>query len=609
VTELLWQFDNVAVAGVQRRRLDGVSVGIRPGTTAVIGRSGAGKTSLLNLLVEFERPDGGSIGTTIPESDRMPVFWVPPDDGLWPHLNAREQLEAVCPDNEANADAMNFLNDFDLADKADARIDQLSFGERSRLAVARALASRAAVLVMDEPLVHVDSARLGKYWNVIRQHCRDLETSLVIATHSPETAISHCEHAICLNDGRVVYDGSVTDLYHRPESEEQMWHLGPGNWFDAETAKRFLAEPIDAPRCVRPEQLVVEISDNGALVVDSFEFSGSIATTDLRDTRDGGSLRVVHRPSEDNQLRVGSSVVLRIISILLCCLGCAGCDGVSAELPITDVTHWSMPADGPRIPAPRSLTVGPDDEIYCLDNAGRVLVFDENGKRLREWKMPDYDVGKPEGICVFQDGRIGVADTHYHRVVFFDAEGNVLSMQGTHGEGPGQFIYPVAIIQDPQQNFYVSEYGGNDRVQKFSADGEFLLQFGSAGNDPGQFELARGLAWHDGKIYVADASNNRIQIFSADGKFLGIFGDSDKMPELEYPYDISIGQDATVYIVEYGGNRVSRFDLSGRLLGRFGHPGHDEGGFVTPWGLTVDSKSRILVADTGNRRIVRLTQR
>lgn len=607
MSETLWQFENVTLSGVQRPRLDDVSVGIRPGITAIVGPSGAGKTSFLNLLVEFEQPDRGSIGTTISSDERMPVFWVPPDDGLWPHLNVREHVDVVRPTDVANFDTMQLLNEFDLADLADSRIEQLSFGERSRVAVARALAAQAVVLVMDEPLVHVDPARLGKYWKTVRQHCRESDTSLVMATHSPELVVSNCEHAVCLSDGRVAYEGNVADLYHRPKSEEQMWHLGPGNWLTAETANMFLDESIDAPRCVRPEQIVVENSADGPLVIDSFEFSGSIATTGVRDTRDGNTLRVFHRPPNDH-LGVGKSVVLRIITALLCCLGCSGCDAISAKLHISDITHWSVPADGARIPAPRSLTIGPNDDIYCLDNAGRVLVFDENGKPLREWKMPEYDVGKPEGICVFQDGRIGVADTHYHRVVFFDAEGEVLGMQGTHGEGPGQFIYPVAIIQDPQQNFYVSEYGGNDRVQKFSVDGTFLLEFGTMGNDPGQFELARGLLWHAGKIYVADASNNRIQIFSDQGKFLGIFGDSDKTPELEYPYDISMGDDATVYVVEYGGNRVSHFNLDGKLLGRFGEVGRDEGQFVTPWGLTIDSKSRILVADTGNHRIVRLTQ-
>ena len=96
-----------------------------------------------------------------------------------------------------------------------------------------------------------------------------------------------------------------------------------------------------------------------------------------------------------------------------------GCDETTdPQLSVREVDHWSIPAKDLRIPAPRSLDIGPDGEVYALDTAGRVLVFDSSGSVLREWQMPEYEVGKPEDICVLADGRIAVADTHYHRVVF-----------------------------------------------------------------------------------------------------------------------------------------------------------------------------------------------
>ena len=67
-----------------------------------------------------------------------------------------------------------------------------------------------------------------------------------------------------------------------------------------------------------------------------------------------------------------------------------------------------------------------------------------------------------------------------------------------------------------------------------------------------------------------------------------------------------MGRDGTLYVVEYGVGRVSRVSLDGKLLGRFGSAGSGEGEFATPWGIAVDSKMRIRVADTGNRRIVEL---
>jgi iron(III) transport system ATP-binding protein len=285
-------------------------------------------------------------------------------------------------------------------------------------------------------------------------------------------------------------------------------------------------------------------------------------------------------------------------------LGCNGADGPALRVKRED--YWSMPPDGPRIPAPRGMTVSPDGEYLVLDNAGRVLVFDETGKLQRTWWMPEYSVGKPEGICVLKDGRIAVADTHYHRVVFFDHDGHVTGMFGQQGSKPGDFVYPVALTQDDQENLYICEYGQNDRVQKFRPDGTFVLQFGSFGTEDGQFQRPSGIAWFDGRVYVVDAFNNRVQVFDEDGKLVAILGTSDRISELHYPYDISVTNQGELFVVEYGAGRVSKFDRSGKLLGRYGHTGTGVAEFTTPWGLTVDRRGRVYVCDTGNRRIVEL---
>ena len=265
-----------------------------------------------------------------------------------------------------------------------------------------------------------------------------------------------------------------------------------------------------------------------------------------------------------------------------------------------------MPPEGALIPAPRSMTFGPDGVLYVLDNAGRVLVFDQSGEEIKRWFMPEYDVGKAEGICVLKDGRIAVADTHYHRVVFFDADGQYLSKHGSYGREAGQFIYPVAITKDDDDSYYVCEYGGHDRIQKFNSQGEWQWEAGSFGTEPGQFSRPSGIVWHDSKLYVADAINNQIQVFADDGRFVAILGASDAGPGLQYPYDLSLSPNEELFVVEYGANRVSRLDLNGQVLGRFGTTGTSEGQFSTPWGIAVDKSGRVVVADTGNRRIVEL---
>lgn len=256
------------------------------------------------------------------------------------------------------------------------------------------------------------------------------------------------------------------------------------------------------------------------------------------------------------------------------------------------------------------MAVGPRDELAVLDTAGRVLIFGADGALLRQWKMLDVQFGKPEGIVWLKDGRIVVCDTHYHRIVWFDQSGKVLHMVGSvMGTERGQFIFPVGITKDADENLYVCEYGGHDRIQVFTRDGKWLREFGSVGTGPGQFQRPSGMAWRDGILYVADAVNNRVHLFKDSGEVVGILGagaDGKSAPGLDLPYDLAFAPDGSLYIIEYGGGRLTRVSPDGKLLGRYGSTGTGAGQFATPWGLCIDAKSRVFVADTKNRRIVML---
>ncbi len=656
---MLWSLDNITLPGRRSPRLNQVTVRIPWGITAVLGQSGVGKTSLLNLLVGFERPTTGTLkfhGETKP--GELPVFWVPPQHGLWMHLTVREHLTTVVPpdlftrsrliphqaENGGQAPgspparrgprfsaadngpvsrvdfADRLLERFDLLPLADARPGSLSQGERSRLSVARGLASHAGVIVMDEPLSHVDSARCGLYWSAVREHCTANGTSLVIATHAPDVVLREATHVICLDNGRVIYSGDVLSLYHRPLSQELAELLGPCNWLTSdETCRWFGCDPLahqlpetavaPAAECIRPEQIAVEPAAESPLSIEESRFAGASSEVRLRDDRTGASRQFSFRSVGTARFQRGDRVVLKLLQIVLLAICLSGCFGQSSPpLVVKHESNWSMPPDGKRIPAPRGMTVSPDNEYLVLDNVGRVLVFDENGDVTRQWWMPEYSVGRAEGICVLKDGRIAVADTHYHRIVFFDHEGNVTGMFGQRGSEEGDFVYPVAIVQDPDENLYICEYGQNDRVQKFRPDGTWLMQFGGPGTERGQFQRPSGIVWYDHNLYVVDAFNNRIQVFTDDGRLVAILGESDKIAEVYYPYDIAVDHNGDLLVVEYGAGRVSKFSRTGRLLGRYGEPGSGQQAaqFSTPWGLAIDRRGRIYVCDTGNRRIVEL---
>jgi iron(III) transport system ATP-binding protein len=366
----LWKLESVSLD----KRVRDVSLSITTGVTAVLGHSGAGKTSLLNLLVGFEKPTAGTI------YGRPATFWVAQDFGLWPHLTAAEHLQAV------NYQKADLLDEFDLRDRADALPHRLSQGERSRLSVARALATEATVLVLDEPLAHVDPARVGKYWEVIRRRAK----SLVFATHSPRAVLAEAKQVICLQEGRVIYSGEVEELYWRPTTPELAACFGEANWLGPDESRLWLRREESAARCYRPEQIELETAPESPLVVESARFEGAVAEVELRHESNGKRRRFWHRPS-GNHLAKGTRVVLKALLMVMLCIGCGGTSSTTL-LPVREVHTWPVPSEGTKLPAVRSLGVGNQGEILVglwvrwhvaktMEHAG--FVHRETGGRVR----------------------------------------------------------------------------------------------------------------------------------------------------------------------------------------------------------------------------------
>ncbi len=607
--KILWKLDKVRVAGRGQPRLDVTCLDIPAGVIAILGPSGAGKTTLLNLLAGFERPAAGTVVSHLAVSPgELPLFWGPPGDGLWPSETVVAHLRRVTPSGTPPGEAERLLELFGLKDKSDVRPDLLSQGECSRLSLARALASQARVLVLDEPLVHVEPARLLPYWDVLHAE-RPAGGSLVFSTHEPELVLRSAQHVIGLAEGNVVFSGSAEQLERDPPSEALAWYLGAANWIPARESAFWLARSSTHDRCVRPHDLQADAVSDGPVVIDAVRRSRGLNELDARHEPTGERRRFyISRLAQE--LQAGVRVRFSVLGLLLAlCFALSGCGGATAgsDQTLTEVGYWMLPSEGIRIPAPRAVHAAGDD-LYILDNVGRVLVYDGEGELKKQWWMPEYSVGRPEKICLLPDGRLAVADTHYHRVILFDQEGTEVGRLGGFGKDAGQFIFPVATACDDAGNLYVCEYGGNDRIQKFSPDDRFLLSIGGYGTEPGQFQRPSGMVCRGDRLYVVDAFNNRIQVFSTDGAFVEILGADlgAASPELNYPYDIALSPADELFVVEYGAGRVSRLDLKGRLLGRFGANGSGDGQFKTPWGLAVDKHARVFVADTGNRRLVQL---
>ena len=591
IPDPVWKLENISlIAPGPRLRLKVDALEIGTGTTAVIGWSGAGKTSLLNILAGYERVQRGT--ATLPPR----MAWAPQSHGLWQHSTVSEHL-TLC--GASSARAKELLSAFDLEPLADRHPDALSEGEAARLSIARAIAADAPAMVLDEPLAHVDPARAGKYWCMLRKHAEG--RAMVFSTHRPEEVLAEASRVICLAGGLIVWQGSVMELYDSPPTPELMTFLGPGNWFGTDT--RWLPNA----GVVRPERMCIEAAATGPEVVAS-RFSGAVAETELR-AADGETRAFFHRPVRP--LAAGTRVALRVLGLVIAMFYFAAC-GKPQGMPVIAVKEskvWMLPPEGAVQPTPRSMTTGPNDELAVLDTSGRVLIYDKEGALLRQWKMLDVQFGKPEGIVWLKDNSLVVCDTHYHRLVWFDQNGGLIRTVGKRGTAAGEFVFPVGIAKDPDENLYVCEYGGHDRIQVFARDGKWLREFGSAGTGTGQFQRPSGLAWHEGRVFIADSVNNRVHIYKDDGTYVGLLGaGSDGKSTLEFnlPYDIALAPDGAFYVIEYGAGRLSKISTGGTMLARYGSTGTGDGNFATPWGLTVDSRMRVYVADTKNRRLVSL---
>lgn len=312
------------------------------------------------------------------------------------------------------------------------------------------------------------------------------------------------------------------------------------------------------------------------------------------------------------------------LGLALACLaaGLSGCRGgsrpdpaakagaVPGRIALPGLLVFGEQGDTPgRFVRPRCIAVAPDGSLWIGDETGRIQHLSADGAYLGEHRVPSCEKGKPWGLWAGAGGRLLVADTHYSRVLEFDAAGRIVREFGRYGTGEGEFIYPVGVCPGPGDDIFISEYGGNDRVVKVAwTEGRVLGSWGREGETPGAFRRPSDAVWDaaHGRLLVADALCHRIQIFDADGRLLAVWGREGKgRGELQYPYGLGLGPDGRLWVAEYGNNRVQCFDPDGRSLLVWGGPGRGPGRLSGPRDVAVDAAGRVYVTDGGNHRVQR----
>jgi ABC-type sulfate/molybdate transport systems ATPase subunit/ABC-type sulfate transport system permease component len=199
---------------------------------AVLGPSGAGKSMALRALAGLLPVTAGSVRlgdrdvTALPP-DRRGIGYLPQDPALIPHLTVAEQV--TFGRGADRAVAAYWLERFGLAALAGRRADQLSGGQRRRVALARALAREPDLLLLDEPFAGLDApVRDDLRWE-LRRLQRDTGIATVVVTHDPDEAALLADHVVLLSTGRVLQQGPQPSVYARPASPEAARLLGIRN--------------------------------------------------------------------------------------------------------------------------------------------------------------------------------------------------------------------------------------------------------------------------------------------------------------------------------------------------------------------------------------------
>lgn len=197
---------------------------------ALLGPNGAGKTTALRALAGLTplsagghlRLDGADLDRTPPES--RPVGVVFQDYLLFPHLTALDNVAfgprcQGVPKAEARAQAAAWLDRMGLADHAGAKPRRLSGGQAQRVAVARALATHPRLLLLDEPLAALDARTRLDVRAQLRRHLADFEAVAVLVTHDPLDAMVLADRLVVIEHGRVVQDGTPSDIARHPRTD------------------------------------------------------------------------------------------------------------------------------------------------------------------------------------------------------------------------------------------------------------------------------------------------------------------------------------------------------------------------------------------------------
>ena len=229
--------------------MDRLSLDIRAGEFfALLGPSGCGKTTLLRMLAGFETPDEGRIlldGKDIAQvlPHQRPVNMMFQNYALFPHLTVRDNIafglkRAGMPRSEIDTRVAEMVALVKLEGLEKRKPDQLSGGQKQRVALARSLARRPQVLLLDEPLAALDKKLRESTQLELMELQRRLGMTFIIVTHDQEEAMTVADRIGVMDAGRLEQVATPRELYEAPDSRWIAEFVGDVNLFEGQVGSR-----------------------------------------------------------------------------------------------------------------------------------------------------------------------------------------------------------------------------------------------------------------------------------------------------------------------------------------------------------------------------------
>lgn len=243
--QVLLKIDRVTKKFDETVAVDDVSLSIHQGEIfALLGGSGSGKSTLLRMLAGFERPTEGRIFldgqdiTDMPPYER-PINMMFQSYALFPHMTVEQNIAfGLKQDGLSKDEVQTRVNEMlglvQMSQYAKRKPHQLSGGQRQRVALARSLAKRPKLLLLDEPMGALDKKLRSQMQLELVQIIERVGVTCVMVTHDQEEAMTMAERIAIMHLGWIAQVGSPMDIYETPASRLVCEFIGSVNLFDGE---------------------------------------------------------------------------------------------------------------------------------------------------------------------------------------------------------------------------------------------------------------------------------------------------------------------------------------------------------------------------------------